>query len=182
MDLRERKTLSAIKQAFLELRATHRLSRITVRELTERAQIGKATFYLHYHSVYDLSEQLQREVLEKIVEGVSGLDQYANASEQIIRELLHGFHEQRQIISILFEGEQATVLANSIEAILRESIAERYPNAIDDPMESALLTYRIQGAFHTYQQSFEKDTDEEAIVNAIVLATRAISEMTLQEE
>ena len=56
MDLREKKTRASIRRAYLELRAEKGAGRITVRELADRAQVGKATFYLHYRSIYDLSE------------------------------------------------------------------------------------------------------------------------------
>ena len=47
MDLRQKKTLAAIRTAFLELLGKKPLEKITVKELAEKAQISKATFYLH---------------------------------------------------------------------------------------------------------------------------------------
>ena len=67
MDLRTRKTRRALRGAFLEMRATRPLEKVTVRELCERAEISKATFYLHYHSVVDLSRELQEAVVSDIV-------------------------------------------------------------------------------------------------------------------
>lgn len=43
MDLRERKTKRAIKDAFLQLRAKKPLERITIKELSDLAEISKAT-------------------------------------------------------------------------------------------------------------------------------------------
>ena len=43
MDLREKKTIRDIQDAFLQLRARKPLERITVRELVELAEIGKST-------------------------------------------------------------------------------------------------------------------------------------------
>ena len=60
MDLRTRKTKKALHNAFLQLRAKKDLERITVKELTELAEVSKATFYLHYRDIYDLSDHLQR--------------------------------------------------------------------------------------------------------------------------
>lgn len=60
MDLRTIKTKRNIKNAFIQLRTKKPLERITVKELAELAEISKATFYLHYHDVYDLSDQLQK--------------------------------------------------------------------------------------------------------------------------
>ena len=55
MDLREKKTLRAIRTAFLQLRGQRPLEKITVKELCELAEISKATFYIHYRDLYDLS-------------------------------------------------------------------------------------------------------------------------------
>ena len=71
MDRRKQKTLRAIRNAFLELRSRMPLEKITVRELSDLAEISKATFYLHYADIYALSEQLQREVIEEILRGVT---------------------------------------------------------------------------------------------------------------
>ena len=74
MDRREIKTRQAIRNAFLALRAHKPLERITVRELADRAEISKATFYLHYHDIYDLSESLQEDVIQRILSSVSRPD------------------------------------------------------------------------------------------------------------
>ena len=34
-----------------------------MKELAELAEISKATFYLHYHDIYDLSSKMQKEVI-----------------------------------------------------------------------------------------------------------------------
>ena len=54
MDLREKKTRKSIQEAFLALRAHKPVERITVRELTELAQVSKSTFYVHYQDIYVL--------------------------------------------------------------------------------------------------------------------------------
>lgn len=66
MDLRMKKTLAAIRNAFIELRSHKPLEKITIKELTEKAEISKATFYLHYQDVYDLSSSIQEEVIDEV--------------------------------------------------------------------------------------------------------------------
>ena len=70
MDLRQRKTRKAIKEAFLKLHEKKPVEKITVKELAGIAQISKATFYLHYRDIYDLAEQLQKEVIEEIYQSI----------------------------------------------------------------------------------------------------------------
>ena len=45
-----------MRNAFLQLRAKKDLERISVKELTQLAEVSKATFYLHYRDIYDLSD------------------------------------------------------------------------------------------------------------------------------
>ena len=40
---------------------------ITIKELTQRAQINRKTFYLHYGSLDDLLEELQQEIAENFI-------------------------------------------------------------------------------------------------------------------
>lgn len=49
-DRRVRKTRSALKQALLELLTKRGYDSITVADITERADVGRSTFYSHYDS------------------------------------------------------------------------------------------------------------------------------------
>ncbi|ULH18133.1 TetR/AcrR family transcriptional regulator (plasmid) [Deinococcus sp. KNUC1210] len=53
-DLRVRRTRRLLTQALIELSAEQPLEAITVRDLTERAEVGYATFFRHYTSIQDL--------------------------------------------------------------------------------------------------------------------------------
>lgn len=48
MDRRIQRTRNSLFSAFIELRATKPMEKITVKELTEKANISKQTFYLHF--------------------------------------------------------------------------------------------------------------------------------------
>lgn len=63
-DLRVKKTEAAIKGAFKEMILAMKLSEITVKELSERAQIHRKTFYLHYTSIEALFEDLIQDIAD----------------------------------------------------------------------------------------------------------------------
>ncbi|MCR4754898.1 MAG: hypothetical protein K5868_05110 [Lachnospiraceae bacterium] len=68
-DLRVIKTKRAIYNALVELLKKKSLEKITVLELSEVAEINKATFYLHYTDIYALyQEALATHIKEKITE------------------------------------------------------------------------------------------------------------------
>ncbi len=65
---RTTKTKRAIHGAFLGLLEHKPLNRITVAELSRAADLGRGTFYLHYQDIYDLSAQLENELLRDLGE------------------------------------------------------------------------------------------------------------------
>lgn len=150
MDLREKKTQRAIRQAFLELRARKPLERITVKELAERAEISKATFYLHYRDIYDLSDTLQRELIREIVAASPGPAGFAGDPGGCMRALFSGFAARQAIVDTLFSGTQAPMLPAAIEHAIKEALFAAEPAAARDARLNTLLTYHIQGAFCAY--------------------------------
>ncbi|MFJ8262985.1 TetR/AcrR family transcriptional regulator [Rummeliibacillus sp. NPDC094406] len=75
-DRRILKTKSEIKQALTELMEEKRFEAITVRDLTERANINRGTFYLHYLDKYDLLEKCEDEVIKNILANVRDVQVY----------------------------------------------------------------------------------------------------------
>ena len=71
MDIRIQKTQAAIKNAFFELRAQKSVEKITVKELCQRAQINKSTFYTHYDDIYALSDAMQAEAIAFVLGTIS---------------------------------------------------------------------------------------------------------------
>ena len=65
-DARVRYTRMIIEQSFLELLKEKPVSKITVTELCEKAQINRATFYKHYLDVQDLLEKIEEELFNQI--------------------------------------------------------------------------------------------------------------------
>ena len=54
MDRRVRRTRAQLRQALTALLREKDLKDITVRELTDRADVNRGTFYSHYQDVYDM--------------------------------------------------------------------------------------------------------------------------------
>ncbi|MBQ1839629.1 MAG: TetR/AcrR family transcriptional regulator [Ruminococcus sp.] len=60
------KTRKAIFEGLAELLCEKELPRITVNELTEKADIHRATFYKHFLDIYDVYEKLEMTILSDI--------------------------------------------------------------------------------------------------------------------
>ena len=156
MDLREKKTRRSINNAFLQLRANKALERITVKELTELAEISKATFYLHYRDIYDLSERLQNDLIADILRGISHPEYMVTNISEFVSELFLAFHAQQSLIDILFSGSQAYVLPNCIEEKLKAFIYKNLPDTEKNAKLNMRLTYQIQGGYYVYQKYYKE--------------------------
>lgn len=159
-DLRIRKTETAIKNAFIELRAKKPLEKITVKELCDLALINKSTFYTHYEDIYALSEAMEQETVSSIIGGINHLKDYTpDNSDAFTRELCLAFMSQISLIKILFSGRGQSHLGSRLDHALKEVIFRKYPEYKEDPSKQILLSYCIQGTYHAYLSNPQADTD-----------------------
>ena len=166
MDIRKQKTRQAIQDAFLRLRAEKSLEQISVTELSRTAKISKATFYLHYRDIYDLSEQLQKAVIQRLLEQIdisgSPLDNWAAFTGRLMEIL----QQDPETPTILFAGAQQAMFPFFLEDQLRECILEQSPEVKEDLDLSVRLTYHIQGSYHAYLRHAH-NADMQQILNII---------------
>lgn len=155
MDLREKKTERNIRNAFLAIRTRKQLEKITVRELCESAEISKATFYLHYRDIYDLSEKLQLEVIDDIIQCVDDPKIFVDDPVTASHRLIEGFYARIGLISILFSGSQFARLPEQLEIELKEKIFREYPEAKDNVPINVRITYQLMGSFYAFYK-YEK--------------------------
>lgn len=163
MDLREIKTKASITRAFLSLRAKKPLERITVKELAEQAQIGKATFYLHYHDIFALSDELEHQVIQEVLADLPPANVALTDPAHFTGNLMRAFIKREKRIEVLFSGSRAQVLGDSIERELKEYIFSAYPQARDNAALNVQLTYQIQGGYYAYQKNHKHFPTEQMV-------------------
>ena len=98
LDRRIRKTRRVIRQCLTELLKTKRIQDITVREISEKADINRGTFYLHYRDIFDLMEQIENELLEELEDVLNHFkasDLLSNPGSRLHPRLPAGEGEQR---------------------------------------------------------------------------------------
>ncbi len=66
-DLRVKRTIKAIRNAFCQLVLEKDFKDISIKELTELAEINRKTFYLHFSSLDDLIHQLQKDIVNNFL-------------------------------------------------------------------------------------------------------------------
>lgn len=156
MDLREKKTKRSIRNSFLQLRSHKPLERITVTELADLAEISKATFYLHYKDIYNLSDQLQNEVIHDILNGLMASDATFFDIDKISQALFNTFYAHHGLINILFSGRQTDVLPISIEQDLKEYAYSLNPGLRCNVKFNVLLSSQIYGSYYAYSRNIKQ--------------------------
>lgn len=146
-DRRTARTKKAIFDAFVGLLAQKELDKITVREITDAADINRATFYKHYLDVYDLYEKTEREILldwSMLILQLQELD-----SEEFFRSLVDHISDNRNVFTMVFSpntpGQLRMKIYRSLEGLFRQMQAEILDTDIRNDRLSYQTCYRCQG-------------------------------------
>lgn len=73
MDRRTRYTRMVLQDSLIELMKEKPISKITIKELCEKADINRSTFYAHFTDQYDLLRKIEDETLSWAKEAVTNL-------------------------------------------------------------------------------------------------------------
>jgi len=137
VDRRIQRTRLALRSALLELIKEKGFEAISVEEITERANLGRATFYLHYKDKEDLLLEEFREMARNRVQVLSEIPVLLWKSNQGQIELVDNrvplmplllvFEHAAQnadLYRILLRGESSQRIIEQIREIIVESINE----------------------------------------------------------
>ncbi|MEA4986677.1 MAG: TetR/AcrR family transcriptional regulator [Anaerovorax sp.] len=140
-------TKERIKTAFLELYAKKPIDKITIKQVTEKAQINRGTFYVYYMDIYDLLEKIEDEVIALFKERI----------ETVILTLLRGnkldsdvlpeafFRENPEMISLVFGERAEPRMINKIKEIAKGiATHELQLNVEGDTLEAKKTRYILE--------------------------------------
>lgn len=165
MDIRVQKTRRSITNAFLELRAKKPLEKITVRELCERAEINKSTFYAHFHDVYDLSDQLENKIIQNILHALPHPDCAVREPKAFTADLFTAFDTESRRMRILFSGDTSGRMIEKLYAAIGELIFQTCPRYRDNPFFRIYLRYATFGGYYA---ALESSGTDRAVTAAVI--------------
>ncbi len=160
MDLRVKRTKTNIVNAFIKLRANKPLEKISVKELSDCAFINKATFYAHYKDIYDLSEQLENEVLDKMMNDIVHPEYLILKPKEGLLELMNSIMMQGSLFDTLFSDTRQTRLLEVLERKLKNKITEIIPETQVSLELDILFSVLIRGSFYTFLSYKNQDFNE----------------------
>ncbi|RQW10681.1 TetR family transcriptional regulator [Paenibacillus rhizophilus] len=153
MDRRILRTKESINTAFLELFAEKEFDRITINDISERANVNRGTVYLHYMDKYDLLDKCIENHLNQMVRSCTFtkfIQEKVGEMESIeaLKSLFVYFEQNFLFFSSMFASRQTTIFRERLLQILSVTIQEKLDmQGINQGMDKELIVDFTASAF-----------------------------------
>lgn len=176
MDRRIVRSQKLIQEAFLALLTEKEFDEITVKDVTERADISRKTFYLHYVDKYDLLDVIINKLIEE-------LDQICEQKKE--KGMIEGtviwfryFENNKAFFAALFHSDSTVsfrkLLLNFMEEQLRKKMASMGEGQADEIVVH-FLGMAVLGVMESYVLDRIEGTTEEIAKKVGNLMERTIA-------
>lgn len=161
-DKRKQKTISCIKQAFMQLCKDNVASQITVSKLASKAQINRTTFYLHYQSVNDVMQDIDNDLKVRISSYVDAIDIDAvyESCYATFTRLTDKLNENVPLRNYIFDSCSSSAVLDKLKKVITEktisAILEVYPSLTYEQLKFP-STFLIAGIADTYAEWTHSD-------------------------
>lgn len=180
-DRRIRKTQKLLKESLLELMEKKEFKNISVKDITELADLNRGTFYLHYADTYSLLQEMETDVLKDFQYMVSSYrDVFKKDSLlPVVIPIIQYIEENKKICKILFENSSSNDFVNRFHTLVLKNgtaiIKEQYPDAKDVTLNYFLefITYGLTGVLKQWLNTDMKEQKEEVaeFVDKVIMGT-----------
>jgi len=166
-DLRVVKTRASINKAFITLFFVKDFDTISIKEITEHAQVGRKTFYLHYIDKYDLLDQV---VSEKLTELKEICEAKKRLGLQEGTQLWFEFFENnRSFFMKLFNISNASSYKKKLLHFIEEEFKKKVPTTVatdkglDYHLYINFISNGMIGLLDSYLNSSDNTQEQEKI-------------------
>lgn len=146
-DRRVKKTKKALQKALAKLLLDKKLQNITIKELTDTADVHRATFYAHYQDIYDLYEQIENSVVKELNTIVS--NDPTHSYEELYIALINYVYNNAALCKMFLSGNGDQNFQKRVNQLLEFNylqiwVYEDGKSNISDEMRY-FATYHVQG-------------------------------------
>ena len=177
-DRRVLRTKKNIHQAFLQLLSEKSLSQITVKELSDLADINRKTFYMYYSNIEDIFAELEDELVLKLVHVFEKelFQKEMFDSYSFFENLNRTIQEDIDLYRILNHSDLLPHLIQRAKNALIEVFFRKYNIPADSDNERYILyaEYAASGILSMYTKWFSSDSHM-----SLEELTRTAAEITL---
>ncbi len=148
-----------IRESFLELLKEKDISKITVTDIVNKADLNRSTFYAHYMDVRAITEEMENEVINKMIEILKKFEfkNFFNNPTPLLLEVSRFLESNQDIYKILLKVNEA----ESFLKKLKNEFAKYMMSDTDIPeylkdskMVNLRISYFAGGIINMYQDWF----------------------------
>jgi len=118
-DRRVRKTKKALRESLAELLMEKNIQNITVRELTDKADVHRSTFYANFKDIFDLYKQVEDVMIQEINDIIS--DKYNFDAKVFFGALFRYISDNKKVCRLVLGGNGNSTFSNRISCLLKDS-------------------------------------------------------------
>lgn len=154
-----RRTRRKIECAFWTLYLEKNFQRVTVREITKRAQIHRSTFYTYYDSVGDVFDSIKEHQLALLREVISIQDSEENEFQTLMEALQRLYEENRLFLKPLLVDYHSSSFSKAYRRILKDGLRRDsgFPAYPKDSKEFFVVDCVMSGFIEQLIQCLDKD-------------------------
>jgi AcrR family transcriptional regulator len=152
-------TKMVLKEGLIKLLKEKAISRISITELCEEADINRATFYTHYSDQYDLIKQIEGDLISDINMYLENYPFHENESEslQVMEKLLEYIKENGEVCSVLLSDNGDRNFQKEVMLIVQRKCITEWTTKKSMNKEAAeyLYSYATNGSIGIILKWFE---------------------------
>ena len=138
-DRRVRKTKKALREGLAALLNEKNIQNITVRELTDRVDIHRSTFYANFKDIHDLYSHMEDTVIKEITDILIVDDSFK--PKVFFECMLNYINDNKQISRLFFGGNISTAFYERLTAMFKDSCIECWREEYNIPASDELDYY-----------------------------------------
>lgn len=135
-DRRIQYTRNVLAQTLVQLLHTKPIEKISITEICKLADINRATFYLHYHSPYELLSEIQETFYASFKEDLELLLQ-KEGNNSLLLLLITKIRDNRAFCEVLFSEQGERSFQNKVLGVVREDLIRKWEKSQPKVMHKA---------------------------------------------
>lgn len=160
-DRRVARTKKAIRIALAELLSEKDINSITIKDISEKANINRKTFYNYYSGIHQVVDEIEDSVIVSLESTLNDVDIYEAINDPLIvfDRLTSVINSDFEFYSHLMKMSSNVSLATKIVDLLKEKTKEKLKKQIDIPEEDLrmIIDYSTSGMIRVYQIWFNSN-------------------------
>lgn len=180
IDRRTRKTKKAIKTAFMDLIAKSDISKITVKEVSELADINRKTFYVYYSGVDDVSDEIENEIVDNIIKLMNEYNfaKFMTNPYLVLNQITDYINEDTEFYGKFFNSKISGAILEKVKKIIKDKLLPVFKEKADLTLVNYTIEYSLGGLIAAYREwlgSDKKITLEELSKHLSLIAVNGLN-------